>query len=193
MPKPESPCGTYTAFLRHRRRGETIDDACDMAREDRNEERRKARGSTRVSFRPADLSPTDLGARGQEFYDALTDGITVTADRRALIVEAARMADRLEQMHDVISGKGVLKLMHFRVPHVLNPETGVIRVEMSVDHVLAEARQLQLAFERLARSVFKDVDALREKNGGEGGGFDAFFAGAPNVVGISTAPSRMQA
>jgi hypothetical protein len=193
MPKPEAPCGTYTAFLRHRRRGEPIDDACDQAREERNEERRRSRGSTRVTFRPEPHETTGLGPRGQEFYEALTVGVQVPAERRALVMEAARMADRLEELNDVIAGKGVLKLMHFRVPHALNPETGVIRVEMSVDHVMGEVRQLQLAFERLARSVFKDIDALRAKSGGESDGFDAFFGGAPNVVGISTAASRKQA
>lgn len=102
------------------------------------------------------------------------------------------MADRLEQMNDVIAGKGVLKLMHFRVPGVLDPASGVVRVDMTVDHVMGEARQLQLAFERMARAVIKDIDALREKNGVEGGGLDEFF-GAPNVVGISTASARKQA
>lgn len=193
MPKAEAPCGTYAAFLRHRRRREPVDDACDAAREQRNDERRAARGTSSVAFRPSDLDPTGLGARGQEFYDALTKGIEIPIERRALALEAARMADRLEQLHDIIAGKGVLKLMHFRVPHVLDPESGSIRVEMSVDGVMAEVRQLQLAFERIARSVFKDVDELRSKNGGESDGFDAFFGGAPNVVGISTASSRKQA
>lgn len=192
MPKAEAPCGTYTAFLRHRRRGEPIDDACDAAREQRNAERRASRAPARVSFTPDAPDSLGLGDRGRAFYDALTAGIEVPAERLALIVEAARMADRLEQINDVIAGKGVLKLMHFRVPGVLDPASGVVRVEMSVDHVMGEARQLQLAFERIARSVFKDVDALREKNGGEGGGLDEFF-GAPNVVGISTAASRMPA
>jgi hypothetical protein len=193
MPKPEAPCGTYTAFLRHRRRGEPIDDACDEAREARNAERRQARRPSGVVFTPDSAGIAGLGERGQEFYDALVGNLTIPADRRALIVEAARMADRLEQMNDVIAGKGVLKLMHFRVPGVFDPEKGPIRVEMTVDHVMGEARQLQLAFERMVRSVFKDVEALRDKNGGEGDGLDAFFAGAPNVVGITTAASRKQA
>lgn len=192
MPKPEAPCGTYTAFLRHRRRGEPIDDACDRAREERNAERRAARAPSKVVFTSEAPDSLGLGERGRAFYDALTAGVEVPAERLALVIEASRMADRLEQINDVIAGKGVLKLMHFRVPGVLNPETGVIRVEMSVDHVLGEARQLQLAFERIARSVFKDIDSLREKNGGEGGGLDEFF-GAPNVVGITTASTRKQA
>lgn len=192
MPKPAAPCGTYAAFLRHRRNGEPIDDACDRAREQRNAERRDARARGKVSFSPDAPDSLGLGERGRAFYDALTAGIEVPAERMALVVEAARMADRLEQINDVIAGKGVLKLMHFRVPGVLDPDSGVIRVEMSVDHVMGEARQLQLAFERIARSVFKDIDALREKSGGEGGGLDEFF-GAPNVVGISTASARKPA
>lgn len=192
MPKPEAPCGTYTAFLRHRRRGEPIDDACDRAREERNAERRAARAPARVTFTPDAPDSLGLGERGRAFHDALTSGIDVPFERLALVIEAARMADRLEQMNDVIAGKGVLKLMHFRVPGVLDPASGVVRVDMTVDHVMGEARQLQLAFERMARAVIKDIDALREKNGVEGGGLDEFF-GAPNVVGISTASARKQA
>ena len=100
-----------------------------------------------------------LGARGQAFYQAVVGDSVPNPAQQALIVEGARMADRLEALNDIIRGKGVLELMHFRVRHAVD-DSGVVSVELSVDSVLSECRQLQLAFERVAKSLNVSVGAI---------------------------------
>ncbi|OCI31060.1 hypothetical protein [Oerskovia enterophila] len=80
-----------------------------------------------------------FGARGQRLYDALTEGVTEEA-RLVLAEEAARVADRLDELDRIIAGKGVLELMRFRIPHAF--EGGdEITVEVKFDNVLGESRQ----------------------------------------------------
>lgn len=73
--------------------------------------------------------------------DALRAGLAAgVADlgTLALIDEAARIAYRLDALDDIIAGKGVLQLMHFRLQN-----DDVQQVTMTVDNVLSEARQQQ--------------------------------------------------
>ena len=98
------------------------------------------------------------------------------------------MADRLEKLNDIIAGRGVLELLHFRMKSPMDDE-GLVTIEMSVDGVLAEARQLQAGFERLTKTLIAEFDLTAKA---EEDPFDAFLAGG-NVIGISTAPSRKQA
>lgn len=90
----------------------------------------------------------DLGVRGLAFYDSLITG-QVSAAQEALVVEAARMADTLEDLNGIVQGKGVINLMHLR--H-MDP-TDDTQVTMTVDSVLAERRQLQLSFERMCKTL----------------------------------------
>lgn len=70
------------------------------------------------------------------------------------MVEASRMADRLEELNSVIQGKGVLDLMRFRLHEHWGEEGDrTVRVEVKFDSVLGEARQLQLAFDRLCSTL----------------------------------------
>lgn len=64
-------------------------------------------------------------------------------------MEACRLADRLDKLDDVIAGKGVLQLMHFRSMFDTEDER---HLTMTVDHVLAEARQYALALQRVLES-----------------------------------------
>lgn len=99
------------------------------------------------------------------------------------------MADRLEKMNDIIAGKGVIELLHFRMKSPMDDQ-GLVTVEMSIDSVMSEVRQLQVAFERLTKALIADFDLDSTSKGADP--FDAFLS-AGNVVGISTAPSRKQA
>lgn len=72
----------------------------------------------------------------------------MTADRRLsppealLLEEACRTADRLEQLDEVIRGKGVDGLLHLRHMHDQCDENQKLIV-LSVDGVLSESRQQQ--------------------------------------------------
>ena len=90
-----------------------------------------------------------LEARGQAFYASVIDAGSASFAQESLVVEAARMADMLEHLHGIIQGKGVINLMRLR--H-MNPQDDT-KVTMTIDGVLAERRQLQLAFERLCKTL----------------------------------------
>lgn len=75
-----------------------------------------------------------LGPRGQRLYDALSKG--ADAATLVLLEEAARTADRLDDLDRVIAGKGVLQLLRFR----LSDDEGRV-AEVKFDAVLGEARQ----------------------------------------------------
>jgi hypothetical protein len=82
---------------------------------------------------------------------ALVDG------QRGLVLleEAARIADRLDELDRVIAGKGVLNLMSFRLDLDLEDESGDrnINVRVEFSHVLAEARQQANTLRQLVASL----------------------------------------
>lgn len=73
-----------------------------------------------------------------------------------LLHEAARIADRLDDMDQVIAGKGVLQLLRFR----LVDDEGRV-AEVKFDSVLSEARQQAVALKTLLAQV--GVPALEVK------------------------------
>jgi hypothetical protein len=77
----------------------------------------------------------DFGPRGQRLYDGLTRGVVEQAVL-VLAEEAARLADRLDDIDAIIAGKGVLELLRFR----LVDDEGRV-AEVKFDGVLSEARQ----------------------------------------------------
>jgi hypothetical protein len=82
--------------------------------------------------------------RGLAIWEALSGG-GVAQD--ALALEAARLADRLDELDSVIQGKGVLNLMQFRVlDNTIDDGAQSVSVEVKFQNVLAEARQQQVAF-----------------------------------------------
>jgi hypothetical protein len=84
--------------------------------------------------------PDQLGERGAETWAAITEGRQSDALWQALVLEACRIVDRLDQLNDIIAGKGVLQLMHLRrMDRDLSAET--VKIVMTVDAVLTEARE----------------------------------------------------
>ena len=98
--------------------------------------------------------PVSLGSRGSELWRGLSAGVT-DVGRLALVTEAARLADRLDELDNVIQGKGVLNLMQFRVLSSEMQDAGVkeVNVEVKFQHVLAEARQQALALATVLKSL----------------------------------------
>lgn len=99
--------------------------------------------------------PSGLGERGLIVWESLKCG---DPSRDALVVEAARLADRLDELDNIIQGKGVLNLMQFRVLNrEFDEDAGQvdINVEVKFQNVLSEARQQQMAFGSLLEKIDK--------------------------------------
>lgn len=109
--------------------------------------------------------PDGLETRGAAVFRALS-GTKPDAARKALALEAGRMADRLEKLDKTINGdEHLLKMMHFRMRHELDDD-GVVTVELVLDKALAEARQLQLAYTTVVKALAVPVsksDAVPEQ------------------------------
>lgn len=92
--------------------------------------------------------PPGLGERGAAIWQAMA---TTDVPRNALVLEAARTADRLDELDNIIQGKGVLNLMQFRVlDREVDDDGSVnINVEVKFNAVMAEARQQAVAFSNI--------------------------------------------
>lgn len=91
--------------------------------------------------------PPGLGERGSAIWQAMA---SKDVPRNALVLESARTADRLDELDNIIQGKGVLHLMQFRVlsNEVMDDERN-INIEVKFNAVLAEARQQATALATL--------------------------------------------
>lgn len=97
--------------------------------------------------------PAGLGDRGLQLWQSLSTGDVA---RDALALEAARLADRLDELDNVIQGKGVLNLMQFRILNREWDEHGEelnLNIEVKFQNVLSEARQQQLAFANVMQKL----------------------------------------
>jgi len=87
--------------------------------------------------------PAGLGERGTSIWVSLA---TDDPARNALVLESARIADRLDELDSIIQGKGVLNLMQFRVldKEVDDADMNIV-VEVKFQSVLAEAKSQAVA------------------------------------------------
>lgn len=107
------------------------------------------------------MSAHGLGTRGGRVFRAL-GGAKLDPVRKELAIEAGRMADRLEQLNGVIAGdEKFASLLHFRMRDHLD-DSSVATIDLVIDKPLGEARQLQLAFERLIRDLAAPATARAE-------------------------------
>lgn len=83
------------------------------------------------------IEPPGLGERGSALWAAMA---TQDVPRNALVLEAARTADRLDELDNIIQGKGVLNLMQFRLDDI-DYDSQEMSVTVSFAAPLAEARQ----------------------------------------------------
>ena len=96
----------------------------------------------------------DLGERGRALFEALSSAVVKhRAATEPLILEAARIVDRLGDLDDVIEGGGVLELLRFR----LRDEEGRV-AEVKFDAVLSEARQQQTTLSNLMKTILPNLD-----------------------------------
>ena len=96
--------------------------------------------------------PAGLGERGSAIWQAMA---SEDVPRNALVLEAARTADRCDELDNIIQGKGVLNLMQFRVlDHAIEDDAShSINIEVKFNAVLAEARQQAMALAGLVSKL----------------------------------------
>jgi hypothetical protein len=98
--------------------------------------------------------PAGLHERGRVLWDAL--GLDLKTASGQVALETCRIADRLDELDRIISGKGVLNLMRFR--RVVDDDDVEIRVVF--DSVLAEARMQASAFSTMLGVLDKNAVPL---------------------------------
>ncbi|MCU1441125.1 MAG: hypothetical protein JWP85_2122 [Rhodoglobus sp.] len=103
--------------------------------------------------RTATAQPTQLGPRGSKLQKALDSLKTFNPAETVMVEEMCRMADRLEAINELVVGKGLANLLHLRRMDDFGEEEGEVVIKVTIDAVLAEGRQLQLAFQRLATAL----------------------------------------
>jgi hypothetical protein len=89
-----------------------------------------------------------FGRRGSDLWASITASNELDPSQTELLREACRCADRLEGLDDIISGRGVLELLRFR-----HMDDEGRTVSLTVDGVLAEARQQQNIFKQLLAAL----------------------------------------
>ena len=110
----------------------------------------------------------------------------------ALLVEAARIADRLDELDRIIAGKGVLNLMRFRLKDLdeaLLFADHPITIEVKFDSVLAEARQQASTLRALLQSL--GVERVTGAKGKGGGGLLGSLTSNWQAAAEGSAPSEM--
>ncbi|UKA59171.1 hypothetical protein [Arthrobacter sp. FW306-2-2C-D06B] len=104
--------------------------------------------------------PAGLGERGLSIWEAMA---TQDVPRNALVLEAARLADRLDELDNIIQGKGVLNLMQFRLD-MESGEDGEYNVEVKFQNVFSEARQQAIAFSTILSKLAPADAAAKPAN-----------------------------
>ena len=93
--------------------------------------------TTTTDHTPAPV-PDGLGEGGRALWCAVADDYVLDIMQRVQLEEACRAKDRLDEFDSIIHGKGVIELMHFRIPHAF--QTGDdVTVEVKFDNVISQA------------------------------------------------------
>lgn len=79
----------------------------------------------------------DLGPSGRELFDALVAGRDVSAAHRALVLNAARLADRADELSAAVGGR--LTTVNSQGTETINPVVSELRmVTAALSQVLAK-------------------------------------------------------
>lgn len=118
--------------------------------------------------------PLGLQARGRQLWIDVTGEHVLSVDQLQILTEACRTADRLDELDNVIQGKGVLELLRFRTldRSGLGDRDDPIYIEVTFDKPLAEARQQQNIFKQLLVSLrLPDAEGVRPQKRGSRGAY----------------------
>jgi hypothetical protein len=111
-----------------------------------------------VTGREAVVDEMGLSARGRRLWDEMTAGNDPSPLHREMLLEACRMADRLERLDRHLKGEDWLRFWS-------RNDDGT-RVEVIVDKLLTEARELQSAFRMAVTDLVKAFPPKKEPKGG---------------------------
>ena len=85
---------------------------------------------------------SSLGAGGRRLWKAITDDHDLDATQRVQLIEACRAKDRLDDMDEIIQGKGVLELLRFRRMDQSacgHDDDEPVRIQVQFDDVISRA------------------------------------------------------
>lgn len=102
--------------------------------------------------------PVRLGFRGTRLWEE-ERGDTLIGVRRAVLEEACRLADRLDRLDAIVNGRD-------RAWLTLELDTEG-QLVLSVDKLLSETRQQQLALKQLAAELRQTADTAPAGTGGD--------------------------
>lgn len=119
-------------------------------------------------------APLGLGAAGKKLWNEMNKLQDFGPAEKVTVEEMCRIKDRLDQLNDIIAGKGVLQLMHFR-SMIDAAEDDDRSVTMTVDGVLSESRQQANIFKQLHASLrIPDAEGKKpQQRGGARGSYSA--------------------
>jgi hypothetical protein len=109
MPRAKAPCGTYSAYKRHKSAGEPVDDACQQASVQRHREDTAARQSGEpraASSRPViPASRTKTRQESLEWNLALVEAAMTEADSTKLAPLSKRHSELLAELASLGGGE----------------------------------------------------------------------------------------
>lgn len=114
-----------------------------------------------------------LGDRGQRLWDDMTTSWKPSPIHREQLLELCRMADRLEKLDRQLKGEDWLRFWS-------RTDDGSV-VEVYVDKVLSEARELASAFRALGGDLVKAANATKAPGVKGGGKLASVTALVPTV------------
>lgn len=102
----------------------------------------------------------DLGPSGRELYDALVEGREVSAAHRALVLNAARLADKADELSEAVGGR--LTTVNSQGTETINPLISELRmVTGALSQVLAKLGVGELPKVRTGEVSIRDELARR--------------------------------
>lgn len=110
---------------------------------------------------------TGLGVRGQNLWNEVCAGWKPTPLHRELLLEACRVADRLERLDRQLRGEDWLRF--WRRTDLNSEEGDPVEIHVFVDKALSEAREQENAFRQLVTELAKVVNQQAEPEAKGGG------------------------
>lgn len=158
-PVTRRQCGTVAGYRQHSKRGERACDSCRAAntayqrehraknkppRESRAKKRAReeADAASRVDEAPVSDRPAFLKAQGRALWDEITEAYDLDPAAKVVLGEACRMRDRLERFSAALS---VQSTLWFELGEPEELRTGDVQVQVVVNSMVGEARQMQAA------------------------------------------------
>jgi len=116
----------------------------------------------------ADSLPVDLGPSGRELYEALMDGRGVSAAHRVLVLNAARLADKADELSAEVGGR--LTTVNSQGTETINPVVSELRmVTGALAQVLSKLGVGELPKVRSGDKTIRDQLAERRLSRGVAG------------------------